>query len=26
LCDGRAVWTASHFRITKRQLDQVVEG
>jgi bacillithiol system protein YtxJ len=26
LRDGRAVWTASHFRITKRQLDQVVEG
>jgi bacillithiol system protein YtxJ len=26
LRDGRPVWTASHFRITKRQLDQVVEG
>ena len=26
LRDGRAVWTASHFRITKRQLDQVFEG
>ena len=26
LRDGRPVWTASHFRITRRQLDQVVEG
>lgn len=26
LRDGRPVWTASHFRITKQQLDQVVEG
>ena len=26
LRDGRAVWTASHFRITKHQLDQVFEG
>ena len=26
LRDGRAVWTASHFRITKRQLDQVFAG
>jgi bacillithiol system protein YtxJ len=26
LRDGRPVWTASHFRITKQQLDQVFEG
>lgn len=26
LRDGRPVWNASHFRITKRQLDQVLEG
>ena len=26
LREGRPVWSASHFRITKRQLDQVVEG
>lgn len=26
LRDGRPVWTASHFRITKQQLDQVVDG
>jgi bacillithiol system protein YtxJ len=26
LRDGRAVWTASHFRITRQKLDQIVEG
>jgi bacillithiol system protein YtxJ len=26
LRDGLPVWTASHFRITKQQLDQVFEG
>lgn len=26
LRDGRPVWNASHFRITKRQLDEVLEG
>jgi bacillithiol system protein YtxJ len=26
LRDGQAVWTASHFRITKQRLDQVFAG
>ena len=26
LRNGRPVWSASHFRITKRQLDQAIEG
>ena len=26
LRDGRAVWTASHFRITKGHLDQAISG
>jgi bacillithiol system protein YtxJ len=26
LRDGRAVWNASHFRITKKQLDAVVNS
>ncbi len=26
LRDGRPVWNASHFRITARQLDQILEG
>jgi bacillithiol system protein YtxJ len=26
LRDGKAVWNASHFRITSRQLDQIVAG
>jgi len=26
LREGRPVWTASHFRITKRQLDQALVG
>ena len=26
LREGRPVWSASHFRITKRQLDQALDG